>query len=391
MTTKTFKSETVLGSLQQVQSELGADAIVVSMREVPLGPVWNPWKKAGVEVVATAAKPKPTSVPQAKSKGIDIVEERPEIEWDWLGLDEEPQLPPPIKLNAAPLNSVPKAEPVPPQPQKNISAAHKADRYVPSELKKLRKQLNEQGVDEILLEDLLTVVIETHSAETLANPETLKASLIELLGIGLRTQKGAGKFVAEKMICLVGASGSGKTSTAAKLALYFTQQLKKKVTWVCADTIRTGAIAEARAYTDALGVNLKLVYTPEDLRAIVENAQEGELYIVDTPGYNPYNEKEMVELGALLTEMPQRCTYLTTSATTKESDLLQASAALGIFNIDGLVLTKLDETQTFGTLYNFTRKYTLPLAFFTTGRETAKRLEVASPTRFAEALFGKSW
>ena len=53
MVTKTFKSETMIQTLQLVQAELGASAIVVSMRDVPLGPMWNPWQKAGVEVVAT--------------------------------------------------------------------------------------------------------------------------------------------------------------------------------------------------------------------------------------------------------------------------------------------------------------------------------------------------
>ena len=45
MVTKTFKAESTIETLQLVQNELGSDAIVVSMREVPIGPLWNPWKK----------------------------------------------------------------------------------------------------------------------------------------------------------------------------------------------------------------------------------------------------------------------------------------------------------------------------------------------------------
>ncbi len=42
MITKTFKSDTTIKTLQLVQQELGPDAIVISMREVPFGPAWNP-------------------------------------------------------------------------------------------------------------------------------------------------------------------------------------------------------------------------------------------------------------------------------------------------------------------------------------------------------------
>jgi flagellar biosynthesis protein FlhF len=78
-------------------------------------------------------------------------------------------------------------------------------------------------------------------------------------------------------------------------------------------------------------------------------------------------------------------------ATTKETDLFQASAALGMFNLDGLILTKLDETHTFGSLYNFARRNQIPLGFLTTGKEVARHLEVADPARLVAALFGRDW
>jgi flagellar biosynthesis protein FlhF len=165
--------------------------------------------------------------------------------------------------------------------------------------------------------------------------------------------------------------------------------MNKTVTWVCADTIRSGAVAEARAYTDALGFTLKLVYVPEDLKALLLNAGPNELFLVDTPGYNPCSENQMIELGALLAEMPRRCTYLIVPATTKESDLFQLSASLGF--MDGTIITKLDETHAFGSVYNFARKNQLPLSYFTTGRDVSLNLEVADPIRLASALFGKEW
>lgn len=410
MVTKTFKSDTMIQTLQLVQAELGADAIVVSMREAPLGPAWNPWKKAGVEIVAASSdaiaeaqgsKPAPKAAvsstavlrPSENEAGVEFVEERPEIEWV-IGPEKNPaQLPPRLKLNLAPIPGAPTvypvAEPAPKTATKTPAPVD--DSYFPPMLKKIRQQLIQQGVENSLVDNLLNVALETLSPTTLADAETSKKSIIQLMGAGLRVQKGVGTFVSSNVVCVVGASGSGKTSAIAKLALFFSQNLHKTVTWVCADTVCMGAIAEARAFTDALGLKLKLVYVPADLKEILSNPQESDLFLVDTPGYNPCNEGQMMELGALLSEMPKRCTYLVAPATTKEIDLFQASAGLGIFNLDGLIITKLDETHTFGSLYNFARKSQIPLSFLTIGKEAARHLEVADPARLVAALFGKEW
>jgi flagellar biosynthesis protein FlhF len=392
MVTKTFKAETTIDALKLVQQELGPDAIVVSMREVPLGPSWNPWKKTGVEIVAASPdlpselqKPQPLPTPTKSDlrapDNKNDAEVMPEIEWV-LGAEKKPvQLPPKLKLNLDPI-------PAPPVPSKKAEAD---DKYLPPSLKKIRDQLVHQGVDDTLINGLVNVALETLSPGTLADVENCRKSISQLLGAELRVQQGAGKYFSSNVVCLIGNSGSGKTSAIAKLALFFSQNLKKKITWVCADTVRMGAIAEARAYTDALGFNLQLVYTPEDLKVILQNPGDNDLFLVDTPGYNPCNESQMIELGKLLSEMSKRSIYLVVPATTKEQDMFQLSASLGIFNLDGLIITKLDETHTFGNVYNFARKNQIPLAYFSTGKEAARHLEVVDPARLVSALFGKEW
>jgi Flagellar GTP-binding protein len=258
-------------------------------------------------------------------------------------------------------------------------------------LKKIQQQLITQDVDIQLVEGIVNVALETLSSGTLGDYENCKNSVIQLLGTELPVEKGAGAYIKKNIVCLIGASGSGKTSTIAKLALFYSQKMNRTITWVCADTIRSGAVAEARAYTDALGFNLKLVYIPEDLKELLLSAGPDDLFLVDTPGYNPCSENQMIELGALLAEMPKRCTYLVAPATTKESDLFQLAASLGIFKLSGVIITKLDETYGFGSIYNFARKNQLPLSYFVTGRDVSLNLEVADPARLTSALFGKGW
>jgi flagellar biosynthesis protein FlhF len=441
--TKTFRAETMLKALQMVQEELGSDAIVVSTREIPTGPTWNPWKQSAVEIVATTSDALPESKksnqaapktgsqapilrPTADKKGVEFVEETPDIEW----VNDSDQTSASAAYNAG-LSQTQKKQPnvkqwEPHQPnsketirktQEQVSQTKKSQvsseasalerssyalkklpqkpgsegSDLPTGLKKIYRQLVTQGVDGSLINGLMDVALETLSPGTLADYDTCKKYITQLLGAELRVQQGMGVYGSSNIVCLIGASGSGKTSTLAKLVLFFGKQLQKNLIWVCADTVRIGAIAEARAYTDALGVELKLVYSPDDLKSILQGAGENDLFLLDTPGFNPCSENQVLELGALLTVIPRRCTYLVASATTKEADLFQLSGSFGVFNLDGLVITKLDETHIFGSVYNYARKNQVPLGFFTTGKETARNLEVVDTERLVSALFGKVW
>jgi flagellar biosynthesis protein FlhF len=403
MITKTFKSDTTIKTLQLVQQELGPDAIVISMREVPFGPAWNPWKKKSVEIVAASSTTPPPSQPAAKPAApvaassigknisVETVEEMPDIEWV---VESEKKTtakrPAKLKLNLDPISaSTPVTTPA--IPSKIVKKPLTDEKYLSASLKKIHQQLKNQGVDNVLIDGLISVALETLSPAILEDFETTKKYIAQLLGAELRVQQGAGRYVSSNVVCLVGASGSGKTSTIAKLALFFSQNLQKKITWVCADTVQMGSVAEARAYTDAMGFKLELVYTPEDIKEIISQPEANDLFLVDTPSYNPCNENQMTELGKLLAEIPKRCTYLVIPATTKEMDLVQAEASLGIFNLDGLIITKLDETHTFGNVYNFARKNPVPLGYYTVGREAARHLEVVDPARLVSALFGKEW
>jgi flagellar biosynthesis protein FlhF len=258
-------------------------------------------------------------------------------------------------------------------------------------LKRIQGQLIDQDVDRNLVNNLVDLALETLSSLTLGDEEKCRNSIIQLLGAELPVERGAGSYLTANVVCVIGPSGSGKTSSLAKLALFYSQKLNKSITWVCADTVRSGAVAEAGAYADALGFNLKLVYVPEDIKELLQDAGPDDVFLVDTPGYNPCSESQMIELGSLLAELPKRCTYLVTPATTKEIDLYQLSASFGVFNLNGLIVTKLDETHGFGGVYNFARKNQVPLSYFATGRDAARNLEVADPARLAAALFGKEW
>lgn len=446
MPTKTYQADTMMAALKLIQEEMGPQAIVVSVRDVHVGPAWRVWKEPGVEVVAmtpdTLSKAMeernnktPTIRPSANGKGIEFVEEKPLIEWDEPqppaqkspnsqpqgkpqrdGADSEARVWQPQHIQREKDNSgfraalfrgdVPTASsrtgelkqelafegqelPAAPRPAP-VSAAAPVQ-GLPAALSKLRQRLLSQGVEREFVESLVNVALEVMPAGELKDEERCTAFFRQKLVAELPVQSRLDMETGAQPIVLVGTSGSGKTSMTAKLAYAFSCEQGKQVTWVSADTIRTGAIAETRSFTDAIGVALRLVYAPADLPEVLAGCRNADVVLVDTPGYNPYSESQMVELGAVLTEIPDRATYLIASATTKDADLEQAIAALGLFGLKGIVITKLDETCTFGSIYNLARTSRLPLAFFSSGKEASGNFQPADAKRLVNALLGKGF
>ena len=191
----------------------------------------------------------------------------------------------------------------------------------------------------------------------------------------------------DRVVCIVGGSGAGKTSLCAKLAAYH-QKLGRRVNWISVDTYKAGAISEAQFYAGALGAPLQIAYTPEELSYFAAEAGDADLILVDTQKVNPYQEGSLVHLFNYLTALDERSIYLTQSANAKDADLNQMVSALRPFKLAGMIFTHLDETNTYGNLFNLSWMSRLPLIYFSSGTRVLDDLAPAQAEILVEAIFG---
>ena len=117
------------------------------------------------------------------------------------------------------------------------------------------------------------------------------------------------------------------------------------------------------------------------------NRMEVEQILIDLPSCNPRKERDVLACGDLLTALPWRTVYLVLSATTKEIEMQQTLAALGTFDLTGLIITKLDECETIGNVINAAWRSRLPLAYFTFGPRLVEDLQPAHISNLTEILF----
>jgi len=326
-----------------------------------------------IEIQGKKSKPRPTSEPR-----IDLLQQ--------LGRDETledlriVQVPllnakhalPPLQLPQLPWQS-------PQEPQMEIDGAWPV-------LQKLYDQLIRQGVDAGLVKRVCQLSADTLGFQTAMDDRKLVEHLRRQLEAYIKVHHETSRKDSQ-VICMVGLSGAGKTSFSAKLAVRCRKELHRSVAWVCADTVRTGGIAEARAFTEAINIPMQVAYTPQECSTIVESFYGTDLIIVDTPACNPRREESLVDTGALLTAIPDRTTWIVVPATAKETDLINAAGAFSIFKPRALVVTKMDETNSFGAVYNLGLKSQLPFAYFSSGARILDDLHPAAAARLVQSLF----
>jgi flagellar biosynthesis protein FlhF len=189
-------------------------------------------------------------------------------------------------------------------------------------------------------------------------------------------------------LALIGPTGVGKTTTLAKLAAACKLKLGRRVGLITADTYRIAAVEQLRTYADILGVSLHVAQSPQMMREACAALSDCDVVLIDTAGRSQHDRDGLAEMRAMLDAADPHEVHLVLSSTASEKAMLHEAQAFSNVRVDRIVLTKLDEAVSFGTLVNVMRTVGKKLSFVTTGQEVPDHLEVGRPSRLVDLVLG---
>jgi flagellar biosynthesis protein FlhF len=187
----------------------------------------------------------------------------------------------------------------------------------------------------------------------------------------------------------VGPTGVGKTTTIAKLAAEQVLRHRRKVGFITSDTYRIAAVEQLKTYATILGIPLEVVFSPQDLKKAFDNLKDCDIVFMDTAGRNFRNEMYVSELNALLQSDPRSETFLVLSLTMKYKDMKAVAENFSRFRLDKVLLTKKDETETFGPILNLLHEYPLALSYITTGQNVPDDFNVVNEDELIALILGE--
>ena len=263
-------------------------------------------------------------------------------------------------------------------------------------LAEIRTALLEADVNVSVVRDVVARIREQSIGATVSealdpSQQIIKIVNAELVGmLGGETLKITYSSVPPTVVLMAGLQGSGKTTSAAKLARWFKSQGRQPLL-VGADLQRPAAVEQLRTLGSQIGVPVfsesgDPVTTAR--RGLEEARRLGkDVLIVDTAGRLAIDEEMMQQVAEISSTVKPNYTFLVVDAMTGQDAVSVAKAFDERLSIDGVILSKLDGDARGGAALSVKYVIGKPIAFAATG-EKIDAFEQFHPDRMAGRILG---
>ncbi|NLK84409.1 MAG: flagellar biosynthesis protein FlhF [Aeromonadales bacterium] len=180
------------------------------------------------------------------------------------------------------------------------------------------------------------------------------------------------------IVTLIGPSGVGKTTTLAKLAARFVMKYgPDRVALVTADNYRIGAVEQVKTYGRIMGCSTFAIKSLSELPQMLYTLRDKSLVLVDTAGVGQKDERFGTQLAQLKEQAKLKLKhYLVLPATAQRRVLEQAYDHFSSLGVKGLILTKVDESESLADALSLCMAKLLTLSYVTNGQRVPEDLSV---------------
>jgi len=184
------------------------------------------------------------------------------------------------------------------------------------------------------------------------------------------------------IIALVGPTGVGKTTTAAKIAAQFAARHgRNQVALVTTDNVRVGGKDQLISLGSSLGIPVQVAADADELRQTLDSFSGRKLVIIDTAGVNPRSGSLAGEYQRIVGDNTDITPFLVLAATAQEAVINDTIRAYHGINLAGAIITKTDENVSIGAAISGAIRFRLPVAFLGIGQAIPDDL-IAAEAKF---------
>lgn len=274
-----------------------------------------------------------------------------------------------------------------------------SDKNMDQMLKEIRQALLEADVNYSVVKNFINDVHQKMLGVQVSqnlNPSEMvykivRDEIIELLGDETSSLNYANNGLT--VVMMVGLQGTGKTTTAAKIANLIKQKQSRKPLLIAADLIRPAAIEQLRILADQCQVDM---FALENNNKATKTVSEGLMYasangfdtvIIDTAGRLHVDKQLMNELVEIKKIAKPNDILLTVDALTGQDIVNVAKEFDKYLSVTGLVVTKFDGDSRGGGVLSVKAVTNVPVKFVTTG-EKIDDIDIFYPDRMASRILG---
>jgi flagellar biosynthesis protein FlhF len=417
MKTKKIIADTMPLALKMVRQQLGDNAIIVNTRAIKTGGIFGLFAKQKFEVTAYSvekdgARPEPkfslelkerpenkpqerklyTSKPKEMGDNNSVFHKRPQMLYNYYS-QSSPETDKSASTTSQSIKNEPSLLDEMQQMRKMMTTFMMSDQQgttLPSGLTKWVNRLKKQGVEEELVEHIVSEMLKKYESLIELDDDVVEKEFISIVVEIIDKQIPKSNMVHERtrMINVIGPTGVGKTTSIAKLATEQVLKQKRRVAMITTDVYRIAAVEQLKTYAGILNVPLEVVRTKDELEKALTKLEHYDLIYMDTTGRNYKEAKYRESINEFLNHPLESDNYLVLSLTTKFEDMEVLLNEFLDSPIKKLILTKFDETSSYGSILNIAYKYPYQLAYITNGQSVPEDITAIDATLLARYLLG---
>ncbi|WP_018983414.1 flagellar biosynthesis protein FlhF [Salinimonas chungwhensis] len=207
----------------------------------------------------------------------------------------------------------------------------------------------------------------------------LLANRLHVSGNDILQQTGA--------VALVGPTGTGKTTTVAKLAARYAQKYgADEVAMITIDTYRIAAYEQLATYGKIIGCTVRKAQSSEELAELLFQLRHKRMVLIDTAGFSQRDSRLIKQLSKFEGgQMQPVKKYLVAQANTQYPALQRIVNAFDAVKLDGCIFTKLDECYSLGEVLSVAIEHALPVSYVTDGQQVPEDIKVADAKSLVSA------
>ncbi|HUE72502.1 MAG TPA: flagellar biosynthesis protein FlhF [Pirellulaceae bacterium] len=372
MDLRTYRAKSLAEALRLVREDLGPEASVLHTRQVGSA-AWR-WLIGGEEIEVTAS-----SEVQAPAILKNTSRGSPRADL----LDFRAQFRRHLFHQQAP--GVPSVE------ELASHAPHLASDGLPVLLERLGKSLMRQQLPAEAAGNLIAELQDAAAQQGLVRYRQLCQRLLGVIA-GRLAVRGPIRLLpaSRRIVALVGPTGVGKTTTAAKLAAHFHLREQQRVGLLTAESFRIAADTQLQAYAEIMNLPMEAVATPGEIPPALDRLADVDLVLVDTAGRSPRDAAQMRQLAEVLDQARPDEIHLVLSSASAAANANNAAESFARVGATSMILTKLDEVTALGGLWPLVCNRSLPIGYLASGQTVPHDLQPASRQELAELIAGSA-
>lgn len=389
MIIKKYQAATESEAAAKAKEDLGADAVIMNVKQVKHKGIQRLFKKDYVEVTAAVDEAETREARKSKKETGKYPESREKQEEVKAEISTEKA--PEEKETPVTAAIEERLENLAQMLERQMQEAPAEEKETQEQNSKLVKLIFEQLIHNEVTEENAREIMREIDAKDKLQLDDLLSSIYQKIVLKLGQMKTVELSAKKpKVVFFIGPTGVGKTTTIAKLASKFKIEKKAKIAIITADTYRVAAVEQIRTYANILSVPIEVVYHAKELKPLYDKYQEYDLILVDTAGRSHKNEEQREDIQKLLAtaeDYPHEI-YLVVSATTKYKDLTRITQTYSDISDYRLLFTKIDETDALGNILNIRMLTQRPLSYTTFGQNVPEDISVTDAQGIAKQLLG---